>query len=264
MLFIPASPQVFKQVLIQITLTLAVVLLTILIIMITITSTTIRIKILTLPMVPWPKSSSSTLSKYFCSCSVWPVISWKKRNTSKTEIQHFLDSPDHDLWNKFNVISKEIFLTVQNSLHWSLLIFEAQKRLICLRKNEEEKTFKMMPIVFGNVQKGSKCSDVHIVCIREPFEYYFMEFPLPLSRIFFFVEFFHWMGVPLSPHFRACINSYISQVMINLVRCSMSSGQRRQGALLIEVFNEQPDHHHFLGVYLCAAQTPVNLYWQES
>ena len=93
-----------------------------------------------------------------------------------------------------------------------------------------------MPIVFGNVQKGSKCSDVHIVCIREPFEYYFMEFPLPLSRIFFFVDFFHWMGVPLSPHFRACINSYISQVMINLVRCSMSSGQRRQGALLIEVW----------------------------
>ena len=49
-------------------------------------------------------------------------------------------------------------------------------------------------------------------------------------------------------------------MMINLVRCTMSSGETRQGALWTEVFNEQPDLHLSLGVYLCAAQTPVNLY----
>lgn len=73
----------------------------------------------------------------------------------------------------------------------------------------------------------------------------------------FLLNFFTEWGVPLFPHFRTYINS---QMMINLVRCTMSSGETRQGVLLTEDFIEQPDIRRSLGVYLCAAQTPVNLY----
>ena len=54
---------------------------------------------------------------------------------------------------------------MQNSLHWSFLIFEAQNGEYVLE--EDKKTFKIMPLLFGNVQKGSKCSDVHIMCVRD-------------------------------------------------------------------------------------------------